>query len=265
MLSPISDESASTISWAPKVLRPEDVDLPKAIPTPATEFAPKGRVIDDSARGTIFWEADSEADDRDEEQEKEKEEESYEAPEASVVAEGEKDSTNKKLTEFVDGETPPVEDGGGPSSSSFSQSQQLLPPEQEEQQASYSRPPGRPFRIEWLSTTRLPFYRTRGLRNPWNGNREVKIARDGTELEPSVGRRLLSTFHRAGGGSTVAAAAGVGAGEAAPPPPPPPGGGGVGADGAGRVGATTTGIAPPPPLQPSSDIPFYGQLPVGMR
>ncbi len=24
---------------------------------PATEFAPKGRIIDDSARGTIFWEA----------------------------------------------------------------------------------------------------------------------------------------------------------------------------------------------------------------
>jgi hypothetical protein len=55
---------------------------------------------------------------------------------------------------------------------------------------------GKPFKIEWISTTRLPFYRTRGLRNPWNSNREVKIARDGTELETSVGRRLLSLFHR---------------------------------------------------------------------
>lgn len=55
---------------------------------------------------------------------------------------------------------------------------------------------GKPFKIEWVSTTRLPFYRTRGLRNPWNSNREVKIARDGTELETSIGRRLLSLFHR---------------------------------------------------------------------
>jgi YT521-B-like domain len=53
---------------------------------------------------------------------------------------------------------------------------------------------GKPFRVEWLSTERLPFYRTRGLRNPWNSNREVKIARDGTELEPSVGKRLVSMF-----------------------------------------------------------------------
>ncbi|KAK5003802.1 hypothetical protein LTR60_006726, partial [Cryomyces antarcticus] len=47
---------------------------------------------------------------------------------------------------------------------------------------------GKPFKIEWISTNRLPFYRTRGLRNPWNANREVKIARDGTELETSVGK-----------------------------------------------------------------------------
>lgn len=55
---------------------------------------------------------------------------------------------------------------------------------------------GKPFKVEWISTTRLPFYRTRGLRNPWNSNREVKIARDGTELETATGRRLLGLFHR---------------------------------------------------------------------
>jgi hypothetical protein len=32
------------------------------------------------------------------------------------------------------------------------------------------------------------------LRNPWNGNKEIKISRDGTELEPSVGARLLREF-----------------------------------------------------------------------
>lgn len=55
---------------------------------------------------------------------------------------------------------------------------------------------GKPFKISWLSTNRLPFYRARGLRNPWNSNREVKIARDGTELETSVGRRLVQMFQR---------------------------------------------------------------------
>lgn len=55
---------------------------------------------------------------------------------------------------------------------------------------------GKPFKLEWLSISRLTFYRTRGLRNPWNSNREVKIARDGTELEPSIGRRLIGLFNR---------------------------------------------------------------------
>jgi len=101
-------------------------------------------VIDDSARGTIFWEAELE----DEEVEEE-----------AVVA----DDADAE-------EQPPLTWG-------------------------------KPFKVEWVSTTRVPFFRTRGLRNPWNANREVKIARDGTELEPGVGRRLLMLFHRGGGGS----------------------------------------------------------------
>jgi hypothetical protein len=31
---------------------------PRSIPTPATETAPRGRIVDDSVRGTIFWEAE---------------------------------------------------------------------------------------------------------------------------------------------------------------------------------------------------------------
>lgn len=53
---------------------------------------------------------------------------------------------------------------------------------------------GREFKIEWLRTERLPFHRTRHLRNPWNHEREVKVSRDGTELEPSVGQRLLDEW-----------------------------------------------------------------------
>ena len=150
MASTISDEASSTVEWVPKTLMPsEEVDLPKAIPTPATEFAPRGRIIDDSARGTIFWEA-TVTDDPDGD------------------PEGDDSSASDKSGED-DGKADP----------------------------SFNKAWGKPFKVEWMSTTRLPFYRTRGLRNPWNANREVKIARDGTELETSVGRRLLQMFHRA--------------------------------------------------------------------
>jgi hypothetical protein len=148
MGSAIDDEATSNIEppARPGPLVASIADLPATIPTSATEFAPKGRIIDDSARGTIFWEADGDTDD--EEQKAEGLDRATESDDPDAVS--------------------PM------ASQSF----------------------GRPFKIEWVSTERLPFYKTRGLRNPWNANREVKIARDGTELEPSVGRRLVSMFHK---------------------------------------------------------------------
>jgi hypothetical protein len=152
MTSPILEESSQLVEPTPKPQNIVDtIDVPKSIPTPATEWAPRGKVIDDSARGTIFWEAE--------------------------------------LSE------PEVEDDV---------------PEKEDTQthndtSAVAQSWGKPFKIEWRSTNRLPFYRTRGLRNPWNANREVKIARDGTELEPSVGDRLVQMFHRVGP-TTVGAA-----------------------------------------------------------
>ena len=55
---------------------------------------------------------------------------------------------------------------------------------------------GRPFRVDWICTEPLSFSRTKHLRNPWNHGREVKISRDGTELEPSIGRQLLEEWDR---------------------------------------------------------------------
>lgn len=133
MASTISGEAVDLSSTFPSAQEAatDPAGSPQSIPTPATATAPKGRIIDDSARGTIFWEADH--------------------------SEDEEGALDKE--------------GGGQNW-------------------------GKQFQIEWVSTNRLPFYRTRGLRNPWNANREVKIARDGTELEPSVGRRLVQMFHR---------------------------------------------------------------------
>jgi len=139
MTSPISGEPVNLFHMSneqsDKQAATEPTGAPQSILTPATSTAPRGRIIDDSARGTIFWEADHD-------------EEEDELPESERAVAG--DGQNW----------------------------------------------GRQFSVEWVSTTRLPFYRTRGLRNPWNANREVKIARDGTELEPSVGRRLVQMFHR---------------------------------------------------------------------
>lgn len=155
MASPINDESSANLDWAPRgEVVIDDPDVPRSIPTAATEFAPKGRIIDDSARGTIFWEADPEDEDL--------------IP--TVDEEANEPEETIKASEIEE-----VED------SALSSGAQAF---------------GKPFKIVWLATNRLPFYRTRGLRNPWNANREIKIARDGTELETSVGRRLVQLFQK---------------------------------------------------------------------
>lgn len=153
MLSPINNDPAAAIEFAPKAQATNDLDLPKAIPTEATDNCPRGNIIDDSARGTIFWEVE-----RDE-------------SETTQPNEVEDSEDSASARSGVDGEQ--------------------------------GKAWGKPFKLEWLSTTRLPFYRTRGLRNPWNSNREVKIARDGTELEPSVGRRLIGLFNRVQSPATI--------------------------------------------------------------
>ncbi|CAA7262846.1 unnamed protein product [Cyclocybe aegerita] len=55
---------------------------------------------------------------------------------------------------------------------------------------------GDSFAVEWICLERLPFPRTRHLRNPWNHDREVKVSRDGTELEPTVGQRLIEEWDK---------------------------------------------------------------------
>ena len=154
MASPINDETSAGLEWAPRgetII--DDPDIPRSIITPATEHAPKGRIMDDSARGTIFWEAD---------------------PEDEEALSGEDDDQPVLAKE--------AERAMEADDAALSMDAQAF---------------GKPFKIEWLATNRLPFYRTRGLRNPWNANREVKIARDGTELEMSVGRRLVQMFNSA--------------------------------------------------------------------
>lgn len=50
------------------------------------------------------------------------------------------------------------------------------------------------FGIQWLSTSRMSFYQSRHLRNAWNSNKPIKVARDGTEVDTSTGARLLDLF-----------------------------------------------------------------------
>lgn len=68
-------------------------------------------------------------------------------------------------------------------------------PEKEERERERDLNWGDNFKVEWICTTRLPFYRTHHIRNPWNHDREVKVSRDGTELEPGVGQKLIDEWH----------------------------------------------------------------------
>ncbi|KAJ5608639.1 Nucleotide-binding alpha-beta plait [Penicillium herquei] len=134
MSSPIVDNGGPAFKLPPQHERTAGIPGGLVVtPTVASLTAPRGQIVHDTGRDTIFWEVES--------------------------LEGRSDQHPHE--KFV-----------------------------EEMQAF-----GKPFYVQWLSNNRVPFHRTRGLRNPWNSNREVKIARDGTELEPTVGRKLVELFN----------------------------------------------------------------------
>eukprot|EP00054_Salpingoeca_dolichothecata_P022506 m.147707 g.147707 ORF g.147707 m.147707 type:complete len:657 (+) comp24360_c0_seq1:403-2373(+) len=53
------------------------------------------------------------------------------------------------------------------------------------------------FSVEWLNTTGLPFSQTQDLRNNFNQNKLVKVGRDGQEIEPRTGAKLLDRMNKA--------------------------------------------------------------------
>lgn len=55
---------------------------------------------------------------------------------------------------------------------------------------------GGTIHLEWLCTEELSFQDTMNLVNPYNDNKPVKVARDGQQLEPKVGKRLCKLFPR---------------------------------------------------------------------
>ncbi|KAH6645562.1 YT521-B-like domain-containing protein, partial [Truncatella angustata] len=144
MVSSINNDPAAAIKFGLKAQATSDIHFPEAIPIEATGNCPRGNIIDDSARGTVFWEVEQE--------------------DVDTIPTGTDLKHSASARSGLNGEQD-------------------------------TKTCGKLFKLEWLSTARLPFYRVRGLRNPWNANREVKIARDGTELEPSVGRRLIRLFN----------------------------------------------------------------------
>ncbi|KAJ9621360.1 hypothetical protein H2204_011921 [Knufia peltigerae] len=70
------------------------------------------------------------------------------------------------------------------------QQQQVYPAGSELQHIS------EPCQIRWHSTVNLPFEEVRGLRNPWNENKEVHVARNVTAVEPDAGEILLVRWRR---------------------------------------------------------------------
>ncbi|KFY31872.1 hypothetical protein V493_00723 [Pseudogymnoascus sp. VKM F-4281 (FW-2241)] len=146
-----------------------DQDQSTAMVTPASTTAPRGHIIDHSARGTIFCVADP------------------------VAGAADEDSGG--------GSGSGANSGGSSSGNSGGNSSALVVGSSSDEGLPF--PPlagatgaarGRPFSVEWESTRRVPFIRTRGLKNAWNAGKEVKIAKDGTEIETRVGRKLIELF-----------------------------------------------------------------------
>ena len=171
---------------------------PQIYPTPATDTAPPGRIIDDSARGTVFWESDIGVIGTGEQSET-----PHSPGQSHHSSVGEELLPSRSSKESMKSER--RNDSPAIVSSTFTGAPAITSPVEQsmeelsvgESEAAKQQPSGRWFQVEWLSLHKVPFYRTRGLRNPCNANREIKIARDGTEIEFHAAQRLLGLFSQA--------------------------------------------------------------------
>ncbi|KAJ7728038.1 YTH domain-containing protein [Mycena olivaceomarginata] len=57
---------------------------------------------------------------------------------------------------------------------------------------------GQNFPLHWMCTEFATLHAHESVRNPWNHDRQVKIARDGTEIEPAVGHALIEQWSGSG-------------------------------------------------------------------
>lgn len=172
--------------------------LPRVVHTAANPLIPipAGRIVDDSSRGTLFWEIvedpvektkTEEATEQDADEKVERDQEVGDGAktasesikcDASTSTNGDSDNSAKTDDKVDRGKTSSKED-------TF--------------EASFDNDSNWtiPFKVEWLSPPgkTVPFYKVRSIRNAYNKNRYLKIARDGTEVEPSVAKKLVDMFH----------------------------------------------------------------------
>ncbi|KAI7826153.1 YT521-B-like domain-containing protein [Gamsiella multidivaricata] len=52
------------------------------------------------------------------------------------------------------------------------------------------------FPIQWMHVHKVPFSKTTHMLNPLYENREIKVSKDGTEVDPAIGERLLELFKK---------------------------------------------------------------------
>ncbi|KAG0343525.1 hypothetical protein BG004_005241 [Podila humilis] len=55
------------------------------------------------------------------------------------------------------------------------------------------------FPIQWMHVHKVPFSRAARMYNSYYENREVKVSKDGTEIEPTVGHQLIALFQKNNG------------------------------------------------------------------
>lgn len=169
--------------------------LPRIYPTAANPSIPipAGRIVDDSSRGTLFWEVVDTSAERVFASKKDKKE-----CDVNLSASDENDHDSQDLGKqetpetiihnaSIDPKSPasPIDKTGEAGKSS---PKSVI----KDSDSNWTVP----FKIEWLSPPgkTVPFFQVRHMRNPFNNNRFLKIARDGTEIEPSVGMKLVAMF-----------------------------------------------------------------------
>ena len=154
--------------------------VPRLYPTAANSTIPipAGRIVDDSSRGILFWEVTESVPKHGSAADKQARGRNRESK-SSHSKSNKNNNDDNDYNEYYDKKNASNKNSNSNLDSSTANNWTI------------------PFKVQWLSPPgkTVPFSKVRTMRNPYNKNRFLKIARDGTEIEPTVGRKLLELFH----------------------------------------------------------------------
>lgn len=189
--------STRSESSLPRYLRASvsDAEVGLKVPTPGSPVSAAGTIHYEPQRRRIVWEALQECQSNEEDLEEETTW-SQHSSSSSSFSESTLDSNDSfpRLRRYTVPLRPEISLQSAEVKALWDSDRNIVEPNPSSDLLEKLEQFGNPCQIEWISTKAIPFEKVRGIKNPWNGNKDIHVARNVTPVELQAATSLLQVW-----------------------------------------------------------------------